>query len=816
MSYEDHYNHSIVEKKWQDYWLKSNLYNWDDNLSKEESFIIDTPPPTVSGMLHMGHIFSYCQTDFVARYQRMRGLNVFYPIGFDDNGLATERLVEKLKNIKASDLHRDDFRKICEIVVKESENEFRELFKSIALSVDWNQEYQTVSQDVIKISQMSFLDLLDKNLVERRLAPTMWDTADRTAIAQAEIEDKEKQGVMYNIAFTCADKKLIIATTRPELLSGCVAIFYNPNDLRYTHLSNQYAITPIFNEKVPIIADEDVAIDKGTGLVMCCTFGDIQDINWFRKHKLPIKKVVEHTGKILNSGKYSGLYIKQAKKEIVEDLKQLGLVESEQNVTQFVKCAERSGMPLEIIVTDQWYIKLLNFKEELIQKGRECSWSPDYMRIRYENWVNGLNQDWCISRQRYFGVPFPVWYSRRVGEEGKILVANIDQLPCDPTLTLPIGYNRDEVEPETDVMDTWATSSLTPQINSKGINDKYSVNSKRHAKLYPADLRPQAHEIIRTWTFYTIAKSLLHANSIPWKSLMISGWCLAEDKTKMSKSKGNIVTPNELLADKSSDVIRYWASCSKLGADIIYSSDTFKNGNRLITKLLNAFKFLNIHLQSITGTPQTVASDIDKIIFEDVDKWILAKLYNIIEKSTNYFEEFNYSDAKNVVETFFWKDFCDNYLELVKVRLYSNDQPLNKQSAIYSVYHTLKAILLLFAPFIPHVTEELNSKLNNSSNYESIHAKSSWPKLSDYNFMYDNLDNQHLPIYLELIRKYKSINNQSLKVEIEQVIYSGPTRLSNSILKDLSNAANAKSLIYQDQLKDYTLISEDGLCKIKI
>jgi len=541
--FDSKYDHLKTEPKWQARWLSSGLYNWDVEEAREKSFVIDTPPPTVSGLLHMGHVFSYTQTDFVARFKRMMGFNVFYPIGFDDNGLATERLVEKIKDIKAGQMHREDFRKICEEVVEEAEEEFRGLFREIALSVDWRQEYRTVSGKVSKISQMSFIDLARRRFAERRLAPTFFDIVDRTAIAQAEIEDKEKQGVMNDIVFKTEDgEDIVIATTRPELICACVAVFYHPEDERYQHLAGKNAITPIFGIKVPIIADHEVAIEKGTGLVMCCTFGDIQDITWWRRHNLLIKQVINTNGRMVDAGAYTDMSIKEARSKIIEELKAAKLLIKETQVTQFVKCAERSGAPLEIIPTQQWYIKVIDQKEALLEKGRACQWNPDYMRVRYENWVNGLNQDWCISRQRYFGVPFPVWYSKRAGEEGKILLADLDQLPCDPTISLPKGYTAEEVVAETDVMDTWATSSLTPQINASGINDEFLVDGERFSKLYPADLRPQAHEIIRTWSFYTIAKSLLHANSIPWKSLMISGWCLASDKTKMSKSKGNVVT----------------------------------------------------------------------------------------------------------------------------------------------------------------------------------------------------------------------------------------------------------------------------------
>ncbi|MDF3048031.1 MAG: valS [Candidatus Midichloriaceae bacterium] len=814
--FDSKYDHLKTELKWQAHWLSSDIYNWDVEEAREKSFVIDTPPPTVSGLLHMGHVFSYTQTDFVARFKRMRGFNVFYPIGFDDNGLATERLVEKIKDIKAGQMHREDFRKICEEVVEEAEEEFRGLFREIALSVDWRQEYRTVSGKVSKISQMSFIDLARRGLAERRLAPTFFDIVDRTAIAQAEIEDKEKQGVMNDIIFKTEDgEDIVIATTRPELICACVAVFYHPEDERYQHLAGKNAIAPIFGIKVPIIADHEVAIEKGTGLVMCCTFGDIQDITWWRRHNLLIKQVINTNGRMVDAGAYTDMSIKEARSKIIEDLKAAKLLIKETQITQFVKCAERSGAPLEIIPTQQWYIKIIDQKDALLEKGRACQWNPDYMRVRYENWVNGLNQDWCISRQRYFGVPFPVWYSKRAGEEGKILLAELDQLPCDPTISLPRGYTAEEVVAETDVMDTWATSSLTPQINASGINGEFLVDGERFNKLYPADLRPQAHEIIRTWSFYTIAKSLLHANSIPWKSLMISGWCLASDKTKMSKSKGNVVTPKALIVEKGADAVRYWASNSKLGVDIAYSDDVFKSGNRLITKLWNASKFVSIHLKNISGVVSTPKQDVGSgIIFEDVDLWVLSRLHQVIEQATELFEKFDYADARGVIEEFFWKDLCDNYLELIKVRIYDEAQENHKsrQSAIYCLHHVLKTIYHLFAPFMPYVTEELNEVMFGGP---SVHMRGSWPKLESYLLDVDKLKmGEDVAAILELVRKYKSINNLSLKTTLAQVIYEG-CNLSDSIANDLKNAANANALI-KAAVGEATLASEDGKYKVKI
>lgn len=824
MSFSSSYDHKAARLKWTAWWQENAVYHWDENEERSESFVIDTPPPTVSGLLHMGHVFSYTQTDFKARFERMRGKNVFYPIGFDDNGLATERLVEKVRGIRAVQMSREEFRRTCADVVKESEAEFRELFKTLALSVDWRQEYQTVSQSTIKISQMSFLDLVAKGFCERKLAPTFWDVVDQTAIAQAEIEDKEKQGVMYDIAFhTESGEELVIATTRPELLAGCVALMYHPDDGRYSRLSGMDAIVPIFGFSVPIIQDHDVDMEKGTGLVMCCTFGDITDIEWWRRHNLEIKQVVDQYGKLIESGKFSGMKLKDAKKAIVEELEELKLVYGRKEITQFVKCAERSGAELEIIPTYQWYINLLDKKEALLAKGRECNWHPEYMRVRYENWVSGLNQDWCISRQRYFGVMFPVWYSKRPGEEGKILMADLGQLPCDPTVDLPIGYEKDEVIPETDVMDTWATSALTPQINAGGINENLSSDPKRFAKLYPADLRPQAHEIIRTWSFYTIAKSLLHMSQKPWSDLMISGWCLASDKTKMSKSKGNVVTPKELIEEKGVDVVRYWASNSKLGVDIVYSEEVFKSGQRLVNKLWNACKFAGMHIASLgDARPSDAKSDVEAgLIHEDLDLWLLSKLRNVVVSVTQEFENYDYAEARMVTEAFFWNDLCDNYLEIAKVRLYNEIDQDDKarESAVRTLWHVVKVILRLFAPFIPYVTEEINSIMFESG--VSLHRRGQWPEAGLLPYSEDKLSSGEKALMIvELVRKYKSEHSLSLRTSLERILVSSQIQLSGSLLKDIKNASCAHEVEVVEDLGEregYLRMEKNEIsCLIKI
>lgn len=806
-SFPSQYNPSEAEQRWQKFWQEQDLYKWDDQVAKADSFVIDTPPPTVSGSLHMGHVFSYTQTDFIARYQRMKGKNVFYPMGFDDNGLPTERLVEKVKKVRGVHMERAEFQKLCHEVVDEAEVEFYNLFNSIALSIDWSQKYQTISQHSQKISQMSFLDLFSKDHIYRKLQPCLWDPIDRTALAQADIVDKEIAGEMYDIAFACeSGEQIAIATTRPELIPSCVAIMYNPEDPRYLHLKDQHALTPIFGARVPFIADEMVDIEKGTGLVTCSSFGDITDVDWWRKYNLPTRVVLDHAGKFdIRSklsdenfayaktkdfehacGEMDGLKVEDARKKIIEILSEKNLVLAKQEVVKMVKCAERSGAPLEILVTPQWFIKILDKKQQLLEKSAECNWFPKYMKVRLDNWINGLNWDWCISRQRFFGVSIPVWYSKRAGEEGRVILPRLQDLPVDPLNDVPFGYNKDEVIGDSDVLDTWATSSVSPQINSHAINENFAIDIERHKKLFPADLRPQAHEIIRTWTFYTVVKALLHEDKIPWKNLMMSGWCLSSDKTKMSKSKGNVVTPIGLIEEKGADIVRYWASTSKLGADIAYSEDVFKIGKKFTNKLWNACKFAALHIDGVSKADPNAT----------IDLWILSKLHLATRKATEEFELFEYCNARVAIEEFFWKDFCDNYLEIVKMRVYDADciDPAGQASAKATLAIILDNLLRLFAPFIPHLCEELYSIIFGTS-HGSIHDKHNWPDYTAIAYARDaEVIGDDVVEILDVVRKVKAEQQVSLKVPIDSIVIrtSGDSVLLGDILTDLKNVTNAK------------------------
>ncbi|WP_341792442.1 valine--tRNA ligase [Rickettsia endosymbiont of Gonocerus acuteangulatus] len=800
------YNFIESEKKWQQIWQEKQIYAYDENIAKDETFVVDTPPPTVSGQLHIGHVYSYTQTDFIVRFQRMMGKNIFYPMGFDDNGLPTERLVEKQRQVKASNMGREEFINICNEVVASEEEKFRSLFNKIALSVDWNLEYQTISPLSRKISQMSFLDLVKKGGVYRNNQPILWDPVDGTALAQADIEDKEKTSFMNYITFkTEANDEFIIATTRPELLPACVAVFYHPDDKRYQHLTGKFAVTPLFNVKVPLLADPLVQQDKGTGLVMCCTFGDQTDIIWWKTHNLPLKTIITKKGTIDFSHEIGidGLKIKEARSKIIDILKEQELLVKQEEITQTVKCAERSGAPLEVLTVPQWFVKTISHKDDLLKRANKLNWHPKNMKIRLDNWINAISWDWCISRQRYFGVPFPVWYSKRIGEEGKILYADISQLPVDPLKDLPAGYSKDEVEPDLDVMDTWATSSVSPQLSTWGISDEFAVNKDRHDKLFPMDLRPQAHEIIRTWAFYTILKAHLHQNTLPWKNIMVSGWCLAEDHSKMSKSKGNVLVPEKLLEQYGSDVIRYWSANSKLGADTAYSEDIMKNGKRLVNKLWNAAKFVSQHFDKLSDEDKRAnLIDVKEKITHEFDQWIINKLVELVNNATNELQNYEYANAMHLTEKFFWSVFCDNYLEISKTRAYDeeNKNPGGQYSSILTLYHVMQTLLKLFAPFMPHITEELYQILYSEN---SIHIKGNWINYGNLNYKIDATQPEGLLEILDHVRKFKAEKNLSIKAEVQLLEVSG-IELSKELTLDLKNVTSAKEVKFKptnDEIK---------------
>lgn len=801
-----------ISKKWQKIWETNNYFKWNNISKRQDNFSIDTPPPTISGNLHMGHIFSYTQIDFIARYKRAIGKNVYFPIGFDNNGLPTERLIEKITKTKAKNLDKDKFNKLAKQKINTIQDIYKNIFKNLGMSFDWQQEYQTDNQQAKLLAQMSFINLYKKNILIEKKEPCFWDITDQTAISQAEIVDKSYDSFMYNIRFISnSSTEIIVSTTRPEMLAGCVAILFNPNDHRYLELKNKTAIVPIFNYIVKIIADEDVIINKGTGLVMCSTFGDIQDIIWWKRYKLKTKECINESGKIKNTPLFNNMTIVDAREKIIADLK-TNIIKTHK-IKHNVKVAERSNTKLEIIMTSQWYIKILNIKKKLKEISKKINWYPNFMEKKLENWIDGLNQDWCISRQRYLGTPLPVWLSLKKGEEGKKIIADIDNLPVDPKHDLPQGYKKNEVISDNNIMDTWVTSSLTPQINSQIINKNYHI-SNTSEKIFPFDLRAQSHEIIRTWTFYSIVKSLYHNKNIPWYNIMISGWCKSDNNIKMSKSKGNAIDPVKLLKKYSPDILRYWSAKTKLGTDIIFNEENFQLGKKLINKLHNLTKFYKIHLEKSYFKQETFLQiDINKIIY-GFDLWILSHLSLIINKTTNAFDKYKYSESIYYIEEFLWNNLCSNYLEVTKKRIYNIKSTCGYQSVMLTLGYVIKTILILFSPFIPHVCEEFNK--NTFVNTSDICKKGVWPQQKYYNQSYIEKGNTMIA-FLNLIRKYKSHHNMSLKHNINHITCIGEI-IPKKFVDDLQNASNCDridSLIKNDDTK-YDFVSDCKRLKIVV
>jgi len=623
-------NFHELEKKWLEYWEKEKIYKFDPN-SDKQIYSIDTPPPTVSGKMHIGHAFSYSQQDFIARYKRMSGFNVFYPFGTDDNGLPTEKLIQTLKNVKSTEMSRSDFIKLCSNTLKEITPDFISDWKNLAISCDYNLYYSTIDSNSRKISQKAFIELYKKGFIYKKEFPTIWDTVFQTPVAQAELEDKEKETLFTTLRFLVEGKDLPIATTRPELLGACVAVFVNPEDKRYKYLVGKQAKVPIFNQFVPIISDQSANMEKGSGVLMICSYGDKYDLDAIARHKLSPRIILNKNG-TLNIAPYIGLHTKKARTKILEDLKKENLILDQKKIVHVVNVYEKSGEEIEFLPTEQWFIKILDKKQDLIKQGKKVKWHPEYMYKRYENWIEGLEWDWNISRERHFGIPIPAWYCEKCKET---IIAEEKELPVDPVQTKKICKKcKSTTTPELKVLDTWATSSLTPQIASSLV--------KNNIKL-PYSLRPQAHDIIRTWAFYTIVRSLYEKKQIPWKNITVSGFVTLSGE-KMSKSKGNVIAPQEVMSKFGSDALRFWASSSKLGEDLDYQEQDLVAGKRFINKIANATKFVFMNLEYQKSMPS----------LNETDRLFLNQLNNMIKTSTESFDDYNYSKAKAETDNFFW------------------------------------------------------------------------------------------------------------------------------------------------------------------
>ncbi|MFH1403704.1 MAG: valine--tRNA ligase [Candidatus Altiarchaeota archaeon] len=759
------YDPHVSEPRWQKFWEEEQAYKFNPD-GGGEVYSIDTPPPTVSGKMHLGHAFSYSQQDFIVRYKRMRGYNVFYPFGTDDNGIPTERLVEKMKKVRASDMSRQDFIKIClETLEKELRPKYLEDWRRIGMSCDWSVFYTTINEHCQRISQKSFLDLYKMGREYRKDAPTMWCPECQTGISQVECQDKELDSYFNDIIFKCDDRDLVIATTRPELLLACVAVFYHPEDKRYHDVGGKTAKVPLFDFEVPILPDERADPGKGTGVVMCCTFGDQTDMEWQKAHDLPIKTGITSDGRLTGlGGKYAGMKVREARKQIIEDLREAGLLVKQEPIKHSVNVHERCGMEIEFLKSKQWFIKYLDLKDEMLEWGRMLNWYPDHMKHRYEHWVNGLQWDWLISRQRYFGVPFPVWYCSKCDAE---ILAREEDLPVDPiTDNPPVSEcpkcGGKEFTPEKDVLDTWATSSLTPKL-SVDLFKKHPI----YDKLYPMSLRPQAHDIITFWLFNTVVKSRMHDGVNPWKDVVISGHAQDPHGRKMSKSKGNVIEPQVMIEKYSADALRFWAAGCKLGDDLPFSEKDLVTGQKFMTKIWNASRFVFMHLEDYDG---------GEVGLQLVDKWMLTRLSEIIRASTESFDKYEYSRTKADVEKFFWQTFCDYYLEIVKERLYKPEirGEDSRKAAQYTLYHSLLAVVKMMAPIMPHITEEIyQTFFREREKTVSIH-NSTWPvEFTDCIDEDAGKAGDLLVEALARIRKLKSDSQISLAKEVEKAVVKG-------------------------------------------
>lgn len=765
---EKQYNHQDAQHAAQAKWQAEKTYKAENNPGPLYS--IDTPPPTVSGNLHIGHIFSYTQTDIIARYKRMDGNSVFYPFGFDDNGLPTERYVEKKLGISAHKLSRTEFINLCLKETHDVEQQFKELWQRMGLSVDWDYCYSTISESTRKISQESFIRLFKKGYIYRKQEPALYCTSCRTSVAQADLDDAEKPSTFNDIAFHDEQgNELIIATTRPELLGACVAVFYHPSDARYQHLQNKKAMVPLYQFSVPILADEKVNPEKGTGLVMCCTFGDKTDIEWYKKHQLPYKQAIGFDGKLTEqTGLLSGLTVLQGREQILKELESVGLLKSQKPIMHSVNVHERCKKEIEILMLAQWFLKILDYKMKFIELADKINWYPAHMKSRYINWVENLGWDWGLSRQRFYGIPFPVWHCKDCNE---ILLPELNQLPIDPQETAyPSACTKcggKNIIPDTDVMDTWNTSSLTPYIDYAQYNPATpsAFEDTKVREFIPMSMRPQAHDIIRTWAFYTIVKTWMHHENIPWHDIVISGHVLADSKEKLSKSKENSSqSPQGLLERYPADAIRYWTASGGLGQDIAFSEPQLKIGLRLITKLWNAFRFIQEHITQKPASP--FAKKQDKYFLALSNEWLLHNATKTYAQYSSYMEQHEFGLALQAVEKFFWHSFCDNYLELIKDQLFNpgNYTEVELHATRWTLYQVGLRILQMYAPYMPYITESLYGEIYQvHEDSASIHQT----KFAAFQTLYDFPENaQLMDSIIDVIaqaRKLKSEKQLSLK-----------------------------------------------------
>jgi len=769
------YNFKKIEEKIRKFWDKEKIYKFDFK-KKGEVYSIDTPPPYASaGHLHVGHALHYTQFEIIARIMRMSGKNVYFAPSFDNNGLPTEKYVEEKLGINKLKTNRLEFRKICLKESKKVEEIYKKkVFEKLGHSYDWDLLYTTISPEAQRVAQTSFLRLINKKECYRKKEPTIWCPYHGTALAQAEVEDLKRTTKLNYIEFGNKER-ILIATTRPELLSSCVGIFINPNDERYKKLIGKQILVPIFNYKVKVRTDKKVDKNFGTGIVMVCTFGDTQDIEWYKKYKLDLKISIDKNGKLNeNAGKFAGLNLKEGRKTILSELKKQGRLKKQELLEQTIGSCWRCNTPVEYLVTDQWLIHTLKHKKELLEMGKKIRWHPKFMEIRYKDWVKNLAWDWVISRQRYYGVPIPVWYCDKCG---KIILPDEKELPLDPLQIKKKCKCGGNGIPEKDVFDTWMTSSQTPEIAMRWLE-----KPEQYKKLVPMSLRPQSHDIIRTWAFYTILKSYLLFNRIPWKDLVVGTFILDSKGHGMSKSKGNAIWADGLIEKYSVDVFRYWVGGASIGGDLLFNEQDLTAGKKFIIKLYNASNFVFMNLKNFKNKKPAK--------FEAIDRYMLQKTKEMGEEAKKQYLKYNLNGAKKIIEGFFWHDFCDNYLEIVKSRIYQNKK--GKESAEYTLYKCLLMILKLIAPIVPFITEEIyQNHYRKTEKSKSIHL-SLFEEINSN----EKLDSGNL--FMEIlgkIRREKTIKKKSMRnkiiLNLEKKDYD---KLEGMIedLKDVTNAVEIK------------------------
>lgn len=764
-----------IEKKWRKFWEKENVYKFNPK-SKKKVYSIDTPPPYASaGHLHVGHGLSYTQFEIVARIMRMAGFNVYFPLGYDDNGLPTEKYVEEKYKINKANTNRVEFRKLCLEESNRVEKIYTdEVFKRLGHSYDFNLLYNTISLESQRVTQTAFLKLINKGECYRAKEPTIWCPYHETALAQAEVEDLNRKTKLNYIEF--GDKeRVLIATTRPEFLASCVGIFVHPDDKRYKKLIGKEILVPIFDYNVKVMADKDVDSEFGTGVLMVCTFGDNADIEKWKKYKLDLKISIDEKG-FLNevAGKFAGLSLKDAREKILVELKHQGRLKKQEDLEQTVGSCWRCNTPVEYIVKNQWFIRTMKHKKKLLEIGSKINWYPKFMKVRYNDWVKNLAWDWAISRQRYYGVPIPVWYCEKCG---KVLLPNEKDLPLDPLEVKKKCSCGGNGIPEKDVFDTWMTSSNSPEVALRWLE-----KPGQYKNLAPMSLRPQSHDIIRTWAFYTILKSYLLFNRVPWKDLIINTFVLDSKGKGMSKSKGNAIWVNDLITKYGVDVFRYWVGGASLGNDLLFKEQELIAGKKFLTKLVNASRFVFMNLKDYNfRKPDNL---------EEIDKWMLQRTKEINEKAKEFYMKYNIAGAKREVENFFWHVFCDNYLEIIKKRIYEGEGS-KKISAQYTLYTSLLTILKLVAPIMPFITEEIyQENFIKVQKTKSIH-------LTEFSKIDINVKTDAGDLMLEIISKVRQEKTKAKKAMNSEIILTLDKKDNDklkSVLEDLMDVVNAKKI----------------------